>query len=46
MQEAELIEANSQYAHIRHSNGIETIVPIRHLAPKGYENNILQKKHT
>ena len=30
IQEAELIEANSQYAHIRHYNGTEATVPIRH----------------
>ena len=30
IKEAELIEANSQYAHIRHCNGTEATVPIRH----------------
>ena len=40
IKEVELIEANPQYAHIRHSNGMETTVPIHHLAPMGDENNI------
>ena len=33
--EVELIEANPQYAHIRHADGREATVSIRHLAPCG-----------
>ena len=33
--EFELIEANPQYAHIRHADGREATVSIRHLAPCG-----------
>ena len=35
VEEVELIEANPQYAHVRHPNGRETTVSIRHLAPRG-----------
>ncbi len=31
----ELLQANPQYAHIRHPDGRETTVSIRHLAPCG-----------
>ena len=31
--EVELLQANPQYAHIRHADGRETTVSIRHLAP-------------
>ncbi len=33
--EVELLQANPQYAHIRHADGRETTVSIRHLAPCG-----------
>ena len=33
--EVELLQANPQYAHIRHLDGRETTVSIRHLAPCG-----------
>ena len=33
----ELIEANSQYAHVRLPNGKESTVALRHLAPVGNE---------
>ena len=31
--EVDLLEANPNYAHIRHSNGRESTVSLRHLAP-------------
>ena len=33
--EVELLQVNPQYAHIRHPDGRETTVSIRHLAPCG-----------
>jgi transposase InsO family protein len=33
--EVELIQANPQYAHIKHANGREATVSIKHLAPRG-----------
>ena len=33
--EVQLLQANPQYAHIRHADGRETTVSIRHLAPHG-----------
>ena len=33
--EVQLLQANPQYAHIRHADGRETTVSIRHLAPRG-----------
>ncbi|GFR62564.1 Pro-Pol polyprotein [Elysia marginata] len=38
--EVELIEANSQYAHVRLSDGRESTVSLRHLAPVGNERQI------
>jgi hypothetical protein len=32
-EEVELLDANSQYAHIRRDNGQETTISLRHLAP-------------
>ncbi len=36
--EVQLLQANPQYAHIRHADGRETTVSIRHLAPCGNTN--------
>ena len=36
--EVQLLQANPQYAHIRHSDGRESTVSIRHLAPCGDSN--------
>lgn len=36
VEEVELLEANTDYAHIRLANGNETTVSTRHLAPIGY----------
>ena len=33
--EVQLLQANPQYAHIQHTDGRETTVSIRHLAPPG-----------
>ena len=33
--EVQLLQANPQYAHIRHTDGRETTVSIQHLAPSG-----------
>ena len=33
--EVQLLQANPQYAHVRHADGQETTVSIRHLAPRG-----------
>ena len=33
MQEAELTEANPQYAHVRYPNGREDRIATKHLAP-------------
>ena len=33
--EVQLLQANPQYAHVRHTDGRETTVSIRHLAPRG-----------
>ena len=35
MQEVELIEANSQYAHVRYPNGREDTIATKYLAPAG-----------
>ena len=35
MDEVQLLQANPQYAHVRHADGRETTVSIRHLAPRG-----------
>ena len=35
VEEVELLECNPQYAHVRHANGRESTVAIRHLAPPG-----------
>ena len=35
VEEVELLECNPQYAHVRHANGKESTVSIRHLAPPG-----------
>ena len=51
VQVVELIQANPQYAHIRHSNGREDTVSVRHLAPRGecgeasVNNNSQQTDH-
>ena len=39
MDEAELIEANPQYAHVRFNNGRETTVSLRNLAPHPQQVN-------
>ena len=33
--EVELVHTNPSYAHIKHSNGREAVVSLKHLAPKG-----------
>ena len=35
VEEVELLKSNPQYAHVRLSNGRETTVSLRHLAPHG-----------
>ena len=35
--EVELLQANPHYAHVRYSDGRETTVAIKHLAPRGQE---------
>ena len=35
VEECELLEANSHYAHVRYSDGRETTVATKHLAPRG-----------
>ena len=37
VEEAELLDANSQYAHIKMADGVEKTVSLRHLAPCGEE---------
>lgn len=38
--EVELIEANPQYAHVRYPDGRESTVSLRHLSPRGDNDNI------
>ena len=40
MEEADLIHANPQYAHLRLSNGRETTVSIKDLAPAGRRSEV------
>ena len=35
--EVELVQANPHYAHVRYSDGRETTVAVKHLAPRGQE---------
>ena len=35
MEEVELLEANPDYALVRHENGRESTVSVKHLAPRG-----------
>ena len=37
VEEVTLIHVNPQYAHVKHSNGRESTVSIKHLAPPGNE---------
>ena len=38
--EVELFQANPHYAHVRYTDGRETTVAIKHLAPKGQSKEI------
>ena len=44
MDEAELLEADSQYAHIRHPNGSESTVSLRDLAPRATSDGRIESE--
>jgi len=46
VEEAHLIEANPEYAFVRKSNGQETTVSLKHLAPRGDANERLDEVAT
>jgi hypothetical protein len=46
VEEAHLIEANPEYAFVRKSNGQETTVSLKHLAPRGDTNERLDESAT